>query len=143
MAKTLESNKSDLVNVSLTLVQTTLSHKLGISRQWIGKLVNRLDREGWIEHYAPTLPDGTNGSTLFRAGRMLKRVVVMLQKSPRGKNLIKKPAKSRWHFSPQKREKQLLFLQQQEEQPLTPETLHRIPLLKTWMKRGEEKNQPT
>ena len=136
-------SQGNLINASLTLAQTTLSAKLGISRQWIGELVQRLGREGWIEHYAPTLPDGTNGSTLFRAGRMLKRVVVMLQKSPRGKNSIKKPAKSRWHFSPSKKEKHLSFLQQKEEKPLTPETLHRIPLLKTWIERGRPKNQPT
>jgi len=76
-------------NTQLTLAQTTLARKLGMSRQWVGELVQRLEDAGWIEHYSPTLPDGTNGSTIFRVGRQLKRLLVMLSKSRRGK----KPAK--------------------------------------------------
>jgi hypothetical protein len=48
--------------------------------------VSQLEREGWLEHYAPTVPADTNGSTIFRVGRQLKRLLVMLTKSKRGKN---------------------------------------------------------
>src|SRR5215470_620613 len=63
--------RGNLVNATLTLAQTTLSKRLGISRQWIGELITRLEREGWLEHYSPKLPDGTNGSTIWRIGCQL------------------------------------------------------------------------
>jgi hypothetical protein len=107
-----------------------------MSRQWVGKLVSRLEREGWLEHYAPTLPDGTNGSTIFRVGRQLKRLLVMLVKSKHEKKSAKLPANSRWYFSPTKVEKHLLFIHEKENQPLSPTLLGKIPLLQTWLKRG-------
>jgi Mn-dependent DtxR family transcriptional regulator len=133
-----DEGRGQLMNAHLSLAQTTLAHKLGISRQWVGELVNRLDREGWIEHQAPKLPDGTNGSTMFRAGRMLKRLVVTLLKSKQQKTPIIKPAKSSWHFSPLKREKELLSILQREKAPPRPALLERIPLLKVWLQRGKE-----
>jgi len=100
-----DTGRGNLINAHLTLAQTTLSKKLSISRQWVGELVSRLDREGWIEHSSEKLPDGTNGSTVWRAGRMLKRLLVMLLKSRQRKTPVSKPAKSRWHFSPRELEK--------------------------------------
>ena len=76
-----DEGRGQLVNARLTLAQTTLRWKLGISRQWVGELVKRLEREGWLEHFSPKLPDGTNSSTIFRAGRKLKRLLVMHTKS--------------------------------------------------------------
>src|SRR4026207_1649501 len=86
-----DEGRGQLVNAQLTLAQTTLSKKLGISRQWIGELVGRLAREGWLEHYSPKLPDGTNGSTIFRVGRMFKRLLVMLVRSNQCKTSVFKP----------------------------------------------------
>jgi len=73
-----DEGRGQLVNARLTLAQTTLSKKLGISRQWVGELVSRLERAGWVEHASQKLPDGTNGSTLWRIGCQLKRLLVML-----------------------------------------------------------------
>ena len=134
-----DEGRGQLVNAQLTLAQTTLAQKLGMSRQWVGELVRRLEREGWLEYYAPTLPDGTNGSTIFRVGRQLKRLLVMLSKSKRGKKPVKPAANPRWLFSPTNIEKQLLSIQQKENQPPNPSLLNKIPLLQTWMQRGEEK----
>jgi DNA-binding Lrp family transcriptional regulator len=133
-----DEGRGQLVNTQLTLAQTTLSRKLGISRQWIGELVSRLDREGWIEHFSLKLPDGTNGSTIFRVGRMLKRLLVMLAKSKQRKSPVPKPAKNTWHFSPRELEKRTLYIQQRESQAPKPETLIRVPLLKAWLGRGRE-----
>ncbi len=134
-----DEGRGQLVNASLTLAQTTLSKKLGISRQWVGELVGRLERTGWLEHSSPKLPDGTNSSTIFRAGRMLKRLLVMLGKSRRSEKLRNPPAKSTWHFSPLKREKEIFsFLAREKELP-TPEVIARIPTLKKWLERGKEK----
>jgi hypothetical protein len=47
-------------NLRLTLAQTTLAKKLGLSRQWVGEVVQRLDEAGWLVHVSPTFPDGTN-----------------------------------------------------------------------------------
>jgi hypothetical protein len=93
-----DAGRGQLVNARLTLAQTTLSKKLGISRQWVGELVSRLERAGWVEHASQKLPDGTNSSTVFRAGHMLKRLLVMLAKSQQRKSLINTPAKSTWGF---------------------------------------------
>jgi len=127
-----------LVNARLTLAQTTLSKKLGISRQWVGELVSRLERAGWLEHSSPKLPDGTNGSSVWRVGRMLKRLLVMLGKSRRGEKLRNTPAKSTWHFSPPKREKEILsFLNNEQELP-SLHLLEKIPLLGQWLTRGKK-----
>src|SRR5262245_33044136 len=83
----------------LTLAQTTLAKKLGLSRQWVGELVHRLDEAGWLVHVSPVLPDGTNGPTIFMIGRQLTRVLIILTKTKRRKRPTKEAAKCRWHFS--------------------------------------------
>jgi hypothetical protein len=138
-----DEGRGQLVNARLTLAQTTLSKKLGISRQWIGELVSRLEREGWIEHHSSKLPDGTNSSSVWRVGRMLKRLLVMLSKSQQRKTPAIKPAKSTWHFSPKKLEKRNFSIQLREAQIPTPAILSRIPLLKAWLGRGREEQQPS
>jgi hypothetical protein len=138
-----DEGQGQLVNAQLTLAQTTLAQKLGMSRQWVGELVQRLEAAGWIEHYSPTLPDGTNGSTMFRAGRQLKRLLIMLSKSKRGKKPAKLPANNRWRFSPTKVEKHLLSIQEKENLPPSPGLLRKIPLLRTWMERGEKDTSPS
>lgn len=133
-----DTSRGNLVNTSITLAQTTLSKKLGISRQWVGELVGRLEREGWVEHSSPKLPGGMNGSSIWRAGRMLKRLVVMLLKSNQRKNPKKSVARNTWHFSPLKREKELLSILNKEKEPPCPALLERIPLLRVWLQRGKE-----
>jgi len=134
-----DAGRGQLVNAQLTLAQTTLSQKLGISRQWVGELVSRLERAGWLEHSSPKLPDGTNGSTIFRAGRILKRLIVMLSKSRRGEKRVNKPANTRWHFSPTKVEKEISSILAKEKALPTPAVIARIPMLKRWLERGKEK----
>ena len=131
-----DKGRGQLVNARLTLAQTTLSKKLGISRQWVGQLVRRLEREGWVEHIAPKLADGTHGSTTWRVGRMLKRVLVMLSKSRRAEKQINKPDNNRWHFSPQRREKEILSILEAEKELPSVEVRRRIPLLDRWLGRG-------
>ena len=104
-----DEGRGQLMNTQLELAQTTLARKLGISRQWVGTLVQRLEDAGWIEHSSPTLADGTNGSTVWRVGRLLKRLLVMLAKSPRRKTPIQKPAKSTWHFLLSKEKKKFIL----------------------------------
>jgi hypothetical protein len=133
-----DEGRGQLMNTQLSLAQTTLARKLGISRQWVGTLVQRLEAEGWLEHSSPTLADGTNGSTVWRVGRLLKRLLIMLTKSNRRKTLMPKPAKSTWHFSPLQREKEILSLLAKEKALPAPSLIAKIPLLGTWLKRGKE-----
>jgi hypothetical protein len=58
-----------------------LGDTVGLSREWTCKLIARLREAGWIRTEAPRLPDGTQEITIFRPGRMLKRLLVMLLKS--------------------------------------------------------------
>jgi hypothetical protein len=135
--------RGNLINAQLELAQTTVARKLGMSRQWVGELTQRLEEQDWIEHSSSKLPDGTNTSTVWRAGRQLKRLIIMLVKSNRRKNPIPKPAKSTWHFSPPLREKKILAILQQEKEPPNPKALERWPLLKTWLLRGRAQDEET
>jgi hypothetical protein len=132
-----DHGRGNLHAARLELAQGTLARKLGLSRQWTGLLLERLQAAGWLEYSAPWVGPGMRGSTNFRIGRLLKRLLVMLTKSRRGKKHAKLAAKSKWQFSPTTVEKQLLAIQEKEHQPPHPTLLARIPLLKTWMERGE------
>jgi hypothetical protein len=126
------------MNAHLTLAQGTLAHKLGLSRQWIGVLLDRLRDAGWIEFAAPVLADGMRGLTIFRVGRQLKRLLLMLLKSKRRKTPAKSDANKAWQFSPSKEEKKHQQILERENIPPKPEVLKRIPLLKQWLERGSD-----
>jgi hypothetical protein len=136
-----DQSRGQLVNGQLTLAQSTLARKLGLSRQWVGELLDRLQQAGWIEYSAPVLDDGMRGSTIFRVGRQLKRLLVMLLKSRRSKTPAKSDANKAWQFSPSKEEKRHLQILEQETTPPKPEVLKRIPLLKQWLERGETQKE--
>src|SRR5215813_10225905 len=89
VCKLYDKSRGKLHIAHITFAQTTLARKLGLSRQWVGTLLTRLQSEGWIEFTAPVLGDGMRGATVFQIGRQLRRVLIMLAKS----NLRKKPAK--------------------------------------------------
>src|SRR5262249_44681271 len=79
--KLYEEGQGNLINATWTQAQTTLAKKLKLSRKWVGELTARLEEQGWIEHYAPKRPDGMNGSTIWRAGGQLKRLIIAITKS--------------------------------------------------------------
>jgi len=59
----------------------SLAATLGLSREWSCKLIGRLRESRWLETSAPRLPDGKQEITIFRPGRRLKKLLVMLLKS--------------------------------------------------------------
>jgi hypothetical protein len=132
-----DQSRGQLTVGQVTLAQSTLARKLGLSRQWVGVLLDRLQQAGWIEYTAPVLDDGMRGSTIFRVGRQLKRLLVMLLKSKRRKTPTKSDANRSWQFSPSPEEKRHLHILAQETTPPTPEVLKRIPLLKQWLERAK------
>ena len=40
------------MQAQITLAQGALARKLGLSRQWIGILLQRLQEAGWLEYHA-------------------------------------------------------------------------------------------
>ncbi len=128
-----DQSRGQLLNAQLTLAQGTLARKLGLSRQWVGELLARLQEAGWVEYYAPVLPDGMRASSIFRIGGQLKRLLVMLLKSKRRKTPAKSDVNKRWQFSPSQEEKRQQQIRKQETTPPKPELLARIPLLRQWM----------
>jgi Mn-dependent DtxR family transcriptional regulator len=132
-----DHSRGQLMNAQIELAQTTVARKLNISRQWVGELSHRLAETGWLEYSSEKLPDGTNGSSVWRIGRQLKRLLVMLAKSKQLKSPIKTDAKSTWHFSPHPREKKILAILDKEKEPPSEKILEKMPLLKRWLARGK------
>jgi DNA-binding Lrp family transcriptional regulator len=132
-----DQSRGQLVNGHVTLAQGTLACKLGLSRQWVGELLDRLRDAGWIEYYAPVLEDGMRGSTIFRIGGQLKRLLIMLLKSRKRKMPAKLGDNRRWQFSPSPEEKRQRTILERENRPPKPELLNRIPLLRQWWERGK------
>ncbi len=143
LCKLYDQSRGKLHTAHITLAQTTLARKLGLSRQWVGTLLTRLQSGGWIEFSSPVLGDGMRGSTVFRIGRQLRRVLVMLAKSHPRKNSTNPAAKERWQFSPSREEQKLYRIQKKEMTPPPAEVFARFPLLTTWMERGKKKQDET
>ena len=87
-----------IFNAHVRCSHAALAHTLDLSREWTCKLIARLRVAGWIRTEAPRLPDGTQEVTIFRPGRMLKRLLVMVLKSRQRQ----KPLSSRVNDSSQK-----------------------------------------
>src|SRR2546426_8188022 len=132
-----DAGRGQLVGTHLTLAQGTLARKVGLSRQWIGILLARLQAAGWVECYAPTLDDGMKGSMIFRVGRQLKRLLVMLGKAKPRKMPTKSAANTHWQCSPTPIEKKQILIHQKEHELPSDTLLAKIPLLRLWLEREE------
>src|SRR2546427_3212550 len=104
------ASKGNLFQAKIQASQDALATSLGIRREWANQILARLKAEGWIEVYAPRLPDGRYLPCLFWPGRRLKRLLCILVGSRR-------PHRSRVKSRPQslplsqiEREKSLSFL---------------------------------
>jgi hypothetical protein len=72
------ASRGDLFHAHIQASQEALAHELGLSREWVNKLLARLKAAGWIDWYAPRLPDGHFLPAVFRAGGQLKRLLCVL-----------------------------------------------------------------
>jgi hypothetical protein len=75
------SSRGSLFHANVRCSHAALAESLDLSREWTCKLIGRLRDTGWIITEARRLPDGTQEITIFRPGRMMKRLLVMLLKS--------------------------------------------------------------
>jgi hypothetical protein len=75
------SNRGSLFHTRIRCSHAALAEACGLSREWVCTLVGRLRTAGWVQTEAPRLPDGKQEVTIFRPGKMLKRLLVMLLRS--------------------------------------------------------------
>ena len=134
------ASKGDLFHAQIRASHASLSAELGLSREWVCKLGQRLQESGWIEYRALRLPDGTFEIGTFSAGRKLKRLLCMLLGYRKLKHRVNDfshsfplPETEREKFLSSARKRQL----EHERKPPTQQTLSKLPLLQTWLKRGD------
>jgi hypothetical protein len=133
------ASKGDLFHARIRASHANLGDKLGLSREWVCKLGQRLHDAGWIDYRALRLPDGKFEIGVFSVGRKLKRLLCMLlgYRKPRRRvndfshsfPLLKKEREKNFSLA---RKKQL----EREQQPPSSETIRKAPILGTWLKRG-------
>jgi hypothetical protein len=103
------ASKGNLFQARIQASQDALADSVGISRVWTNQLLARLKEQGWIEIYAPRLPDGKFLPCLFWMGRRLKRLLCMLVGYRRPRRSRVKTARQSPPLSQTEREKSLSF----------------------------------
>src|SRR5512144_1924137 len=72
------ASKGNLFHARIRASHASLGAELGLSREWVCKLGQRLQDAGWIHYQALRLPDGKYEIGIFSAGKYLKRLLCML-----------------------------------------------------------------
>ena len=78
LAKLYGASKGNPFYARVRASHASLAADLGLSREWTCKLIARLRATGWLSTVSLRLHDGTQEITLFRPGRTLKRLLLML-----------------------------------------------------------------
>jgi len=132
------ASKGQLFHARIRASHASLGAELGLSREWTCKLGQRLQDSGWIDYRALRLPDGKFEVGVFSIGRKLKRLLCVL--SGYRKHRVNKlspslplPKTEREKLLSSARKRQLEL----ERKPPTQQTLSKLPLLTTWLKRGD------
>ena len=95
-----ESGQGRPLDTHVQLSIGSVADKLGLSRYWAGILIHRLADAGWIEIHSSWTGERMKSSTIFRAGRMLKRLVFHLLASRRKEKSRLKHDKHTCQFLP-------------------------------------------
>ena len=134
------ASKGNLFHARIRASHANLGHEVGLSREWTCKLGQRLQASGWISYRALRLPDGKYEVGLFSAGRQLKRLLCLLLGYRKPKHRVNKlspsfplPETELEKLLSSARKRQL----EHERKPPNQETLSKLPLLTTWLKRGD------
>ncbi len=135
-----EAGKGRPLDVNVQLSIGTVASTLGLSRYWTGVLVARLADAGWLETHSSWTDERMKSSTIFRAGRMLKRLMFHLIGARRKQKRHSSDDKYGCQFlrllSPIEEKKKEHAFQEQAEQPLPEQIQLKFPLLRRWMERG-------
>src|SRR5829696_6211830 len=81
LCKLYGASRGSLFHAQVRCSHVALADSLDLSREWTCKLIARLRASGWITTEARRLPNGKQEITIFRAGAMLKRLLVLLLRS--------------------------------------------------------------
>lgn len=109
------ASNGNLFKAQIQASQDDLASRLDLSREWVCKLLKRLEAEGWIMSKAIRLPDGKFLPCYFRPGGQLKRVLCILLGYRRKPRLPHVNNSSQYIPSKQERERSLLFIRQLRE----------------------------
>jgi Crp-like helix-turn-helix protein len=74
------ASNGNLFRAQIQASQDDLASRLDLSREWVCKLLGRLETAGWIVSKAIRLPDGKFLPCYFRPGGQLKRLLYILLK---------------------------------------------------------------
>jgi hypothetical protein len=96
-------SSGNLFHARIRASHAALAASLDLSREWTCKLSRRLCESQWLVALAPRLPDGKQEISIYKPGKRLKRLLVMLLRS-------KQRIKTRVNDSSQK------FLTQEERE---------------------------
>jgi hypothetical protein len=133
------ASKGNLFHAQVRASHASLGAAIGVSREWVCTLSQRLQACGWIAFRAARLADGKFEIGVFSAGRKLKRLLCMLLGYRKPKHRVN-PRPQSFPLSQEEREKSFSSARQQqlerEKKPPSPETLRKAPILEAWLQRG-------
>jgi len=109
------ASNGNLFHAQIQASQDDLASRLDLSREWVCKLLSRLEAKGWIISKAIRLPDGKFLPCYFRPGGQLKRVLCILLKYRRKPRPNRVNNSSQYIPSPEVRKKSLLFIRKLKE----------------------------
>jgi hypothetical protein len=152
ISKLYGAGNGNLFHAQIRATHQSLADKLLLSREWTCKMVGRLRETRWLKTIALRLPDGKQEVTLFRPGKMLKRLLVMLMRSsqrPRRSSRVNDPSQTfpkkeegekKPLLSPHERKRRMLLLLKEDEErqnkPPTDQKIASHPILGRWIERG-------
>ncbi|MGE0682426.1 MAG: helix-turn-helix domain-containing protein [Candidatus Binatia bacterium] len=109
------ASHGNLFKAQIQASQDDLASRLDLSREWVCKLLKRLEAERWIVSKAIRLPDGKFLPCYFRPGGQLKRVLCILLGYRRQPRPSRVNTPSQYLPSLKEREKSLFFIRQIKE----------------------------
>jgi hypothetical protein len=130
LIKLYNAGRGNLHTALMRVSQETLAQQLGLSRRWVGVLLHRLERAGWITSHSGWADTNMRETSTFRAGRQAKRLLALLLY--RRKSSIKSDANSRSQVAPPRRS---IKDSSSPVRPLSEAVLARLPLLRVWLSR--------
>ena len=100
-------NPTNIFRSRIRASQAALADHAGISREWCCTLLGRMRTSGWLEFRAVRQDDGRFAPIVFRAGKKLKRLIMILLGARRKKS---NRVNSRSHLVPfSKRERKISY----------------------------------
>src|SRR6476646_776271 len=118
--------QGSLQAASLTISQSALADKIGITREWCNRLLAQLKDEGWIQYSCSRRPDGLRTTCTYAIGNLMRRLLIMLNKSRAKKAKQKHAVKSSSQSFPFPTEKRKFLIQQRKYETPEPEALAKV-----------------